>query len=149
MKSINQDIKYSELIDLISSHTKTGEVVYYYVKNDYEVEVVPTRKCKIEILHISLIKPIHVILVYNPLNTSHKLLLNALQENINECKKEEVCILGDFNINLLKHDNQSRKLSQITTDHNLSQLIKESTRVTTNTSTLIDHLYTNRPPSSI
>ncbi len=53
--------------------------------------------------------------------------------------------MGDFNINLLKHDNQSRELSQLTTDHNFSQLIKESTRVTTNASTLIDHLYTNRP----
>ncbi len=51
----------------------------------------------------------------NPHNTSHKLLLNALQENINECKMEEVYILGDFNINQQKHDNQSSILP--TTDH--------------------------------
>ena len=55
-------------------------------------------------------------------------------------KNYELQILGDFNINL----NESQKSwNACTTSLGLEQLIKNLTRVTNKTSSLIDHIYTN------
>ena len=75
--------------------------------------------------------------------------------------KEEIYILGDFNINMyhnngyiVRNDNtiSSKFLShdiknyhQFCTMHGLKQLIQSPTRVTCSTSTLIDHILTSAP----
>ena len=59
---------------------------------------------------------------------------------INE--EKEFILLGDFNKNLLNADTD-REWGNFTTSLGLSQLISEPTRVTNNTQTLIDHIYTN------
>lgn len=63
----------------------------------------------------------------------------------------EIISTGDFNCDwLCKHENiQTRKLSEITETLQFEQIIKESTRITENSSTLIDLLFSNRPNNII
>ena len=56
----------------------------------------------------------------------------------------DLLLLGDFNIDLLK--TQSR-WKAITSSLGLTQVIKDPTRVTQTSETLIDHIYTNSPPT--
>jgi len=66
-----------------------------------------------------------------------KMLSKALKEN------KETIIMGDINVDYLKKNNEDIK--EIFRLHGLRQLIKEPTRITTESSTLIDVLLTNKP----
>ena len=55
----------------------------------------------------------------------------------------EIIVAGDFNIDLLRK--KKSNLSTIFSDAGFTQIIKTATRVTDNTSTLIDHIYTTHP----
>ena len=57
---------------------------------------------------------------------------------------DEIYFLGDFNINLLSDDTQSRTWSHSLEAFDFSQLIIEPTRVTAHSATLIGHIYTNQ-----
>ena len=70
----------------------------------------------------------------------NKLFDNFLK-NVNESLSETI-ILGDMNINFLKKDN-SKELKSIISSYNYKQLIDSATRITNNTSTLIDVILTN------
>ena len=61
-----------------------------------------------------------------------------MMDNVNATGKN-VLLLGDFNIDLFKHNNA---WSSTTALFGLVQLVPSATRVTTLTSTLIDHIYT-------
>ena len=58
-------------------------------------------------------------------------------------------ILGDLNCDMLKTDEDSsvptKKMKTLYELYQLSQLIDEATRVTMTTSSLIDHIVTNKP----
>ena len=58
---------------------------------------------------------------------------------------DEIHFLGDFNINLLSDETQSRTWSHSLEAFDFSQLVKEPTRGTAHSATLIDHVYTNQP----
>ena len=64
------------------------------------------------------------------------------QLNLN---KYEVYILGDMNIDLLKHHThlQTGRYLDMLYSHNLLPVITKPTRITSHTATLIDHIYTN------
>ena len=55
----------------------------------------------------------------------------------------EVFIMGDLNFNLLL--NPPKRWLDFIEMYNLTQVISQPTRITENSSTLIDHIYTNRP----
>ncbi len=55
---------------------------------------------------------------------------------------KEIVLLGDINTNLM-HVHENTRWSNFITSLGLSQLITAPTRVTENSSTLIDHIYTN------
>ena len=57
-------------------------------------------------------------------------------------ERKEIVLLGDFNKDLLDAD-ANREWLILTESLGLTQLIAESTRVTTVSSSLIDHIYTN------
>ena len=59
-------------------------------------------------------------------------------------KNCEICLLGDFNKDLLKKD-KSKKLKTLFKNYKLNQLIKEATRINQGTKkgSLIDHIWTN------
>ena len=58
---------------------------------------------------------------------------------------DEIYFLGDFNINVLSDDTQSRTWSHSLEAFDFSQLIKEPTRVTAHSVTLLAYIYTNKP----
>ena len=57
-------------------------------------------------------------------------------------ENKEYILMGDFNKNLLNVDTNI-EWGNFTTSLGLTQLIDEPTRVTTESQTLIDHIYTN------
>ena len=66
----------------------------------------------------------------------------------------EVILLGDFNVNFLATKNDAtralkRKLLSLTSMYNLEQLIDKPTRITENSSTLIDLLFANNNHSIV
>ena len=95
-----------------------------------------------------------------PIQTNFLEILNMAFEKV-DIDKNEIYILGDFNINMyhnnryiVRDDNtiSSKFLShdiknyhQFCTMHGLKQLIQSPTRVTCSTSTLIDHILTSAP----
>jgi len=92
-------------------------------------------------------KPFIVISWYRP--ESEIVLFDHFQcilEKIEE-ENKDVIVIGDVNCDLLT-DNPScytKKMKEITDSFNMTQLIKEATRVTENTESLIDHIYTTFP----
>ena len=87
-------------------------------------------------------KPIFVGTCYRaPKNNK---LLNSLETTFSKLQPDdETIILGDFNICLLKNSNLNTKYIDILNSNNFSQLIKEPTRVTQKSLSLIDHIHSN------
>jgi len=90
------------------------------------------------------LKAIDILLLYNPPTTSISTSMTTLTDKLEECKNRETYIFGDVNIDHIKYDN-SRELLQLMSEYNFKQLIKQPTRTTTNSKTLIDCIYTNAP----
>ena len=105
-------------------------------------------------------KPISIGIFYRPPNTNNFLesFMNDLKQI--DFKKSEAYFLGDFNINLLLNDKLVLKENQSVTFRNfnssfvskykelyqtfsLKVIIQEPTRVTSTTSSLLDHILTN------
>ena len=106
------------------------------------------------------LQPITVGVFYRPPNENQ--FLEKLSDDFYKLNahKNEVVILGDFNINLIKNgkyilNKANTKLSdqnthpllkqykQFMSNFGLKQLIQKPTRITCETSTLIDHILTN------
>ena len=61
-------------------------------------------------------------------------------------ENKECITIGDINCNSFEPaENCVKHMDRIYRKHNLSQLIDEPTRTTSDTSTIIDHLVTNKP----
>ena len=52
-----------------------------------------------------------------------------------------IIVAGDFNVNLLSDSNHKRDLEHLMASYNMEQLVCSPTRVTSRSSTLIDHIY--------
>ena len=93
-------------------------------------------------------KPFVVTTFYRPPNSPIELFthLEALIGKIDSENTEHI-ILGDFNCNVLSqsNNNNNEALLNITDIYNPKQLIEEPTRITCNSSTLIDLIFTNYP----
>ena len=59
------------------------------------------------------------------------------------CENKEIIILGDFNYDFL-NPTSGRTLKENLRDYGLMQIIKEPTRITNNSSTLIDIIATTQ-----
>ena len=66
---------------------------------------------------------------------------NTLESTFRENK--ETILLGDFNINYINQKSVNSNWNNITSSFSLEQLVNQPTRVTENTATIIDHIYTN------
>ena len=93
-------------------------------------------------------KPILVGILYRPPDQSGflKNLSNSIT-NTENFDNQEVYILGDLNINLLYKEkrlpNGIKAYKEFCAVHGLTQIINKPTRITENTSTLLDHILTN------
>ena len=93
-------------------------------------------------------RPFLVTFIYRPPNSTHDFFEN-FQKFIKmiDDENKEIYILGDLNCDMLKAkpDSATSKIKSLYELYQLSQLIKEATRVTMTTSSLIDHIVTNTP----
>ena len=127
-----------------------GGGLVIYVKNNLicksrdDLQVNGIEALLLEVKH-EYQKPFFLAYTYRPPSSNHTWTLEF--ENILEqiyIENKEIVLLGDFNINLLEHNNLSQNWIQITGAVNLMQLVKAPTRVTDRSATLIDHAYSNR-----
>ena len=85
-------------------------------------------------------KPILIGTCYRAPKNSN--LKESLENTITKLPVDcDTIILGDFNYCLLK--NKQNKMTKVLETNGFTQLIKTPTRVTNNSSTLIDHIYVN------
>lgn len=89
------------------------------------------------------VKPILVCTFYRPpgVDVSYFKRFDEIVQSINS---DDTVILGDFNLDCLT-DSTSKKVSEFCVNNQLTQLVDEPTRVTENTSTLIDLICVSKP----
>ena len=147
-----------------NDRNRNGGGVACYIRNNICFNRKNCLSDNIENIFIDLLfpktKPISVGIIYKPPSQSQ-----FLQQIITEFEAldldNEIYVLGDFNINLLFRDkyvlNKSNEIKKLDKNllpeikrykefcsmYGLSQLIDCPTRITSNTSTLIDHILTN------
>ena len=86
-----------------------------------------------------------VVSIYRPPETSLNETMNDLELILNQLDAEEVLLAGDVNINLLAENSFKQKYLDKILKHNLTQTVQCPTRITVNSSTLIDHVLSNIP----
>lgn len=88
---------------------------------------------------------IFIINVYHSPNACDSDFLDKIDQILEECSTKDgvVIIVGDFNINIARNTYYSKKLQNIINMNGLYQLMKTFTRVTNQSSTIIDLLITN------
>ena len=99
-------------------------------------------------LEVKYVKPIVVTTVYRPPGSCVELFHKIETELISkiDAESKECIFTGDMNCDLLKpRDNDTKNLKRIYNNYHFKQLITEPTRVTSDTSTIIDHISTNKP----
>ena len=111
-----------------------------------DVESNHTEALCIEILKPNS-RPFAVISCYRPPNSNVDQFFNEFSSLIEQLDNEdkELYILGDLNCNLLaeQKDQPTNRLLLLSEEFQLTQLIKEATRITDKTRTLIDVIFTN------
>ena len=129
-----------------------GGVILYYRKS-----VNCKRRCELEVSNIETLwteislpnsKPFLVCTVYRP-PCSNSEWIDLFEEELSIAQTTglELIIMGDINIDL--NPSPNRKWQNLIELFDLSQLIKEPTRVTESSSTIIDHIYTSKPENII
>lgn len=137
---------------------KKGGGVALYVDNDLSCKIVDSLSTTTEgvleclSVEITVLKSKNIIVssLYRTPGSCLD-LFNKNADNLfgNLNKMHIVC--GDFNINLLNPHNNMKTSDFITTmySNNLFPLITKPTRITADTATLIDNIFTNRPETQI
>lgn len=98
--------------------------------------------CAIEIPKLNII----IIGLYRAdrhMDIFHEQMNKLLRKLNSKDKNKHIVIGGDFNVNMKVKNKQSQDLTNIMHSFNLKQLIRKPTRVTKNTSTCIDLIFTN------
>ena len=72
-------------------------------------------------------------------------LLESIVQNLNRHARKQIYIAGDFNQDLIQHDNNTQTQTLIDSMTKLSfvQIVSRPTRITETSATIIDHVYTN------
>ena len=159
----NQEVNISSYNILRNDRNRNGGGVACYIRSDLCFNSRNIFSNSIDHIFFDLIipkmKPISIGIFYRPPNAN-----NFLESFINDLKqidfkKSEAYFLGDFNINLLLNDKFVLKENQSVTFRNfnspfvskykelwqtfsLKEIIQEPTRVTSTTSSLLDHILT-------
>ena len=83
-----------------------------------------------------------------PLDQNMTTWLDLLSDSLNKIAREnkEVIVLDDFNVDLLKDNEQARSWQDyMENEYDFTQLITEPNRVTSVSETLIDHIFVSHP----
>ena len=72
-------------------------------------------------------------------------LFDSVCRSLNRHSRKHIILVGDLNIDLLKHENfqAAQNLIDTLSKYGFVQLVSRPTRITENSCTLIDHVYTN------
>lgn len=94
-----------------------------------------------------VVENILIIGIYHSNQTNDSAYLELFENLLTKISSEgyNAVIMGDININLLKNTKIKKELVDILSRHNFCQLIDFPTRVDGDTSTLLDHVYSNLP----
>lgn len=143
-------IKGYKHVICLSNSRHTGGVLFY-IKNNYKYTniIYEIGELNCWFLGIKIIincKPYIIITVYHSPNSSHMEFINKF-ENIMESSNfgnSTIIVVGDFNINVALNNFYKDKLIQSVNRIGLYQVMNQFTRITNNTSTIIDLLITNK-----
>lgn len=135
--------------DRADTQDKNGGGIILYFRNslkykrrpEYEISKIETVWSEIELPNA---KPFLLCLVYRPPSALSN-WIDLLEEELSIAQATglELILMGDFNIDFIScSNNKWLNLLQL---FDLSQLVSEPTRVTQNTETIIDHIYTSNP----
>ncbi|CAM1312392.1 Uncharacterised protein r2_g2279 [Pycnogonum litorale] len=149
---LDTDLKQYEIdeYDLITSpFSSRGRGSCLYISNnipyktrniDYDMNI-----CDCTCIEILQPKPLIIISVYRLHNSNisqFNLILDKILEDLNtSCK--DIILCGDLNINLLKATEKTKDYLTTLDHYNLKSTITSSTRISNNSSTCIDHIFTN------
>ena len=100
------------------------------------------------VLSVGILKPNSKLFVVTVIDL--QILMLAFPRGITPCQKDQILknieqyLIGDMNYNLLSSVNTSSKtLLNVADNYDLTQLINDSTQITTSTNTLTDLIFTN------
>ena len=136
-----------------SDRNRHGGAVACYIRNDISFNVRGDFSNEIENIFLDIFlpktRPILIGILYRPPDQSG--FLDKLSSAISKTScfnNQEVYILGDLNINLINSQkshipNGIKRYQEFCSLHGLKQLITSPTRVTENSSSLLDHILTN------
>ncbi|XP_076300562.1 uncharacterized protein LOC143218884 [Lasioglossum baleicum] len=127
----------------------TGGVVLY-VRDDIKYEIVVSKKLErivwcvaIEVKE-KLFKGVVMVIYHSP-SASHGEFIGFLEDIVEELTiKEECIILGDFNIDCKTDSYYTNKLLTTMQSLGMKQHVDKPTRVTKNSETIIDLVFTNK-----
>lgn len=132
------------------SGNRRGGGVGFYIRKGITARVKRLPQSELEQLWIEVQLPGAAMAIgtaYRPESVSVHATLNSLSETVNlmgHCTY--VCLLGDLNINIFNGElSQTKDLMSFCYQHNLHQLVREPTRVTESSETLIDIVLTDAP----
>ncbi|XP_033096710.1 GATA zinc finger domain-containing protein 15-like, partial [Anneissia japonica] len=125
---------------------KPGGGVLFYIRDglnfkeisEFKINGIEAHWIKVNLPHT---KPLLIGTVYRPPNSDAEYLnqLDTVFQNFTSMY-EDVVILGDFNLDITKKTNK-QKISNLAKHSNLHQLIKDYTRITNISKTIIDLIY--------
>ena len=124
--------------------TSGGVIVYISDTISYNVENI-----KLEVnfeyvflkLSNNLSKPYYLLTIYTPQEVVTHLKKN-LMESLRDYINEQIIIIGDLNIHF-KRTVLHKDWIKTSKTNGFSQLINKDTRISTSSSSIIDHIYTN------
>lgn len=139
-------------VKMYSKSSRTGGVVIY-VRKDINYDVInnvvdnPNQEVNMWMRSIKLkglFENIIISNIYHSPNQSNGIFIERLmQEYENLSDKGQVIFVGDFNIDVSKDSQYSRKLIKVMKSVGLHQWVGDYTRVTSNSKTMIDLIFSN------
>lgn len=145
--------RHDRLTKVPNGKTKRGGGIAVYIKTDFDVKLWPSlsvSNADLELFCVSCKlgsnKRINLFIVYRPPTGKLQAAIDFLNDSISEVRRQtsgDVVVMGDFNVDLLCNNAQSRSLTLFSTTSRINQLIESPTRITSTTNSLIDHIYTD------
>lgn len=150
LRNENIDIIGYDNVHSKSKFNKNGGVHIYINKNN-EWKVIESDEVKeadyleIEIQDYYSKKKYRILIIYRSPCRKFKEFKESLNKKLRKScyKKTDTIIMGDINIDTKGESKEKEEILNVMYQNGFSQLINKPTRITANSSTLIDHCYTN------
>lgn len=95
-------------------------------------------------IHLAAGKPVLVGCCYRPPRTDIRDKINEVVKKVTK-EDRDIFLVGDFNIDWLRDSPEKKNITLLCSVFGLTQVMTLPTRVTNETSTCLDHIYTNVP----